>query len=264
VLPIVSRINPGDITVRHPWTGDAVVVHSFRHRGYWFYGSEREHHVMLDFVRLTGRGDTVFDVGGHIGFTTMLFSVLAPDGRVHVFEPGPDNLRYLRRNVATLGNVTVVAAAVGATPGRADLQVEDLSGQNNSLVPDEAALDRTSRSTNVRPHTSVVSVEVVALDAYAATGRVVPDFIKVDVEGFEWEVVQGATGLIDEHHPALMIELTRQREETVEWLQERGYAVLDERLREIDRPTWAGQNVFFLHRERHRSAIERFCTLSEP
>jgi FkbM family methyltransferase len=260
VLPVLARVNPGDITVRHPWTGDPLRVHSFRHRGFWFNAGDRERQIVLDFIRLIGRRDTIYDVGGHIGFTSMLFSALAVDGAVHVFEPSPDNLRYLRRNVAHNPNVTVIAAAVGAEPGRASLHLEDLSGQNNSLVPDGRVLDRTARSVHVQPHVDVTEVEVVTLDGHAARHQTKPDFVKVDVEGFEWEVLQGALETVRDHCPIWMVELTRRRDETLAWMEGRGYAPLDERLRRLDRPPWPGQNVVFMHRERHAWALERFTS----
>jgi FkbM family methyltransferase len=153
----------------------------------------------------------------------------------------------------------VVSAAVGAHPGRGDLQVENLSGQNNSLVPAEAALDRTARSAHLRPRTDVVDVEVLTLDGYVEATGIAPDFVKVDVEGFEWEVLQGAARLVSERRPAWMIELTRRRQETAAWLVDHGYEVLDENLRHLVRPTWTGQNVVFLHRDRHKWALERFA-----
>src|SRR5947209_17480972 len=116
-MPLLSRFNAGDIRLAHHWTGDPLTVHSFRHRGYWFYGTRRERETIMSFIRLIGRSDAVVDVGSHIGYLSMLFARLTPGGAVIAVEPASDNLAYLRRNTSLFNNVSIEPVALGASPG---------------------------------------------------------------------------------------------------------------------------------------------------
>ncbi|MCC7359394.1 MAG: FkbM family methyltransferase [Anaerolineales bacterium] len=144
-------------------------------------------------------GDTFVDVGANRG----LYSVVAarrvgPAGRVLAFEPSPREINYLKRNLGhnQLANVTVVAAAVGAQAGRADLLVAADGGLNS--------LARTEHPEQVAQSTQ--PVDVSALDDYLAehsVGRV--HFMKIDVEGAEAEVLRGAAGLLTGPHPPIIL-----------------------------------------------------------
>src|SRR6202035_4686115 len=124
VIPALSRLNPGNIVVRHHWTGDKVYLHSFRHKGYWFYGMSRERDEMVALKGLVRASDAVFDIGAHIGYTALYLAALVPDGHVYSFEPGSNNLPYLRRNVATKLNISVIESAVGDRCGTALIGLE--------------------------------------------------------------------------------------------------------------------------------------------
>ena len=189
VLPVLARVNPGDITIRNPRTRDRLRLHSFKHRGYWFHGRSREQVSMEIFASCIEPGDVVLEVGGHIGFVTQYFSSLVgPHGRVVVFEPGPNNLPYLHSNVDGLANVTIVEAAAGAEEGEAVLYVEELTGQNNSLVQGFAGLADNEKSAGVSGHAAAVATRVTVLDTHVPGSGV--DLVKIDVEGFELEVLR--------------------------------------------------------------------------
>ena len=146
LLPIFARVNPGEVTIRNHYSGHALRLHSFRHKGYWFHGRRREAATMALFPRVIRQGDLVAEVGGHIGYISQYFSQLVGEsGHVVVFEPGPNNLPFLRRNTRDLPNVQVVALGVGREPGHADFFIEGLTGQNNSFVANFEGLAVTRR-----------------------------------------------------------------------------------------------------------------------
>jgi len=88
-----------DLSIAHPWVPPSRFrLNSFRHKGYWYHGKSRELRTMQLFAKLIRPNDTVAEVGGHIGFISMFFAKLVGDnGRVVVFEPGSNNLPYLRQ-----------------------------------------------------------------------------------------------------------------------------------------------------------------------
>jgi FkbM family methyltransferase len=129
---------------------------------------------------------TVVDVGGNIGIYTRYFAGLTEQtGRVHSFEPGPTNFEHLKENTSGLGNVSLNHAAVGERNGVIKL-----------FISDELNVDhRTFDSGDGRKS---VDVPVVTLDDYFAPGERV-DFIKIDVQGYEWNVLQGARRVLAEN-----------------------------------------------------------------
>ena len=155
------------------------------------------------FVRsLVQRGDTVVDVGAHIGFFTMqLAALVGPQGRVYAFEPLGANADLVERSIhenAFGGRVVFARAAVGAASGVARLTYprETLnSGGAYLLRDDDAPL----------PGNLAADTPVVALDDAGIDRRV--RFIKMDVEGAEPQVLRGAARLLARDRPIIMSEL---------------------------------------------------------
>ena len=98
---------------------------------------ERERNTMLLFKKLINNGDTVIEVGGHIGYISLYFSnLIGKEGLLYVFEPGINNLPYLKNNVKEKHNIVVIEKAVGSCNARMPFYIENLSGQNNSFIKD--------------------------------------------------------------------------------------------------------------------------------
>ena len=256
LFPLFSRLNPGDITIRHHFTGDRLRIHSFRHRGYWWHGRHREAESTAAFRTLVRRGTTAFDVGTHVGYMSQLFAQLVgPSGRVVSFEPGENNLPYTRANVAGHDNITLVEKAVGPHSGTATIYLEDVTGQNNSLVKDYEGVGSTSLHS-VQAHVREVSIPMVSLDDFVRTSGLVPDFIKVDVEGFELGVLAGAGETLKAHHPMLMVEIGRAETAAVIALfHALGYVAYRPDGRPIRTLADRVENTFFLHPEHHAASI---------
>jgi FkbM family methyltransferase len=133
-------------------------------------------------------GSVVFDVGAHHGFLTILFSRwVGPTGRVHAFEPSAPNVLALDANIALnrLQNCTRQFAAIGSTAGTTEM--------NGESVANHSGAGR--------------AVPRVALDDYCRTGNISKvDVIKIDVEGFEGQVLRGAQRLLA-GRPKIALEL---------------------------------------------------------
>ena len=258
-LRIFSRINPGDVTITHHWTGDRLRLHSFRHKGYWYHGFRRERSTMLSLVRLLGRGDVVIEVGGHIGYLTLHCARLVGEpGAVHVFEPGPNNLPYLHANVGSIDNVVIVEEALGNTPGIAQLFVEDLTGQNNTMLAEAGEYRRNSRSAGVDARTYSVSVPVTTMDDYCADNGITPNLLKIDVESFELEVLEGAKATLAGSRPIVLVEIARREDEVLALMTSLGYGLFSDDLQRLGTVS-PGRNYVFLHEGFHGALIARVC-----
>lgn len=197
-----------------------------KHRSFAYGSWEPE---VVDAVSGVVRsGMRVIDIGAHGGFYVLLLSrLVGHKGSVIAFEPLPANLRMLNQNVAmnALGNVTVEGVAVC-----------DHSGQFELEAPDPAALV-VAGPMELSEIGKALPVPCVSLDDYFAGNSVPIDFIKMDVEGAEDDVLRGAEKVVNTYHPSMMIELHNvgRAEEhpvplylqkigyTIEWLSEVGY-----------------------------------------
>lgn len=146
--------------------------------------------VEMRFLRdhLIQPGDVVFEAGAHHGCTTILLSRWVGDqGKVFAFEPHPGNGEIIRRNILLnkLSNVVLHGKAVGAGKGTILM-----NAKSNSSV----------QASNPR---GGVSVEMTFLDKYA---DLKPNFLKIDVEGYEAEVLKGAKKILATR-PKLAMEI---------------------------------------------------------
>src|SRR5688500_13872274 len=130
VLKLLKCFNR-DISIRHHWVNQRLALNLYQHKGYWYYGRKREQDCVDQFYKLIGREDIGFEVGGHIGYLTQIFSSIAR--QVIVFEPGSNNLHYLRQNIQNSSNVELVEKAASDFNGTASFYLDPLTGQNNSL-----------------------------------------------------------------------------------------------------------------------------------
>jgi FkbM family methyltransferase len=132
--------------------------------------------------------DVCFDVGANAGYYTTLMARAARLGSVHAFEPDPVCGALLQLNVRInrLENVALNPIVLGATPGRVQFVRASDSGFNSL------------RDTGRRPVSSTFPVTMNTMDAYAdAAGIRRVDVLKIDVEGAEGLVIEGARRLLE-------------------------------------------------------------------
>lgn len=140
-------------------------------------------------------GDVFWDVGAHAGFMVAAASrLVGPRGAVVAFEPNPENAHRLRRTIEMNGliNVTLREVALSSRVGTSDFFVPGSSSMG-SLVPSSGTGQRFTVET------STVDAEARSLPA--------PALVKIDVEGSELDVLDGAEALLATHHPPLIIEI---------------------------------------------------------
>jgi FkbM family methyltransferase len=138
-------------------------------------------------ARLVRPGMTVVEVGSNLGLYTVLLSrLVGPEGRVVAFEPDPTLAPLVVRSGAAngCGNIAVRAQALGRERGRQMLHTLAINSGDNHLSAGGGRWLRRS-----------VEVEVVALDEVAP--QLVPDLVKIDVQGWELEVLRGMERLIE-------------------------------------------------------------------
>jgi FkbM family methyltransferase len=149
-------------------------------------------------------GLTVYDIGGHEGAFTLFFArAVGPEGRVIVFEPNPRSAARNLQNVALNGftNVELHQLALGSSPTTATLVVNPESSGRSRLARSEQAQSEGDPAERVE-------VEVDSLDRWISAKRLPQaDFVKIDTEGFERDVLIGARDTLERVRPQLFIEI---------------------------------------------------------
>lgn len=198
-------------------------------------------------ARVLRRGMTALDIGAHHGYYTLLFSNrTGAEGGVIAFEPSPRERRKLMRHLRINGckNVKVEPVALGSTEGEEELfVVESWETGCNSLRPPD-----------VPQPVRRVRVSVTRLDAYVEREKIPHvDFIKLDVEGGELEVLKGAAGVLRSRpRPIILCEVYDLRtrpwgyaaEEIVEYLSAFGYRWFEPKAAGRLQPVPAGRRQF--------------------
>ncbi|MET8258238.1 FkbM family methyltransferase [Micromonospora sp. NPDC005205] len=176
---------------------------SLLHRSLDVYYGDPERDARMDafYSRFVNGGDLVFDIGSHVGDHIASFRRLG--ARVVAVEPQPLCLRALRAIYADDDQVTVIDAACGALPGRTRLHVNSANPTVSTASPDFVLAAEGAGGWEGQVWDTDIEVAVVTVDALIETYGV-PAFTKIDVEGFEDEVLAGLTRPL----PALSFEFT--------------------------------------------------------
>ncbi len=172
-------------------------------------------------------GVTVADVGAHFGFYTLLAAHLAgEEGKVFAFEASPRVFSVLQNNARTFVQIETMHCAVSNESGELSFyEFPTHYSEYNTLSPEQ--FEQSDWFQRI-PHQKV-TVPAIHLDAFFAEKQIQPDFIKIDVEGAEFQVVQGTQALLREHAPMIAMEfLAAERmnaghRQALELLQTLGY-----------------------------------------
>ena len=157
------------------------------------------------------------DIGANVGSWATILAQLCDE--VHAFEPNPQALPILRGYMTTRQNVRLFDAAVGDTVGDLDLHLYANSAWASAYRENDLDAWRDGEPSET------IRVPRVTLDALGYDARPV-DFVKIDVEGAECDVLRGAAGMIVRRHPRMLIEIhsAANREWALDFLDAHGYA----------------------------------------
>ncbi len=176
-----------------------------------------------------GEGDLVVDVGANVGYISrMLSDWVGPEGRVISLEPVPETCALLRHGLRTLGvdNVEIHCLGASSRTGPVTMAIpHDASGVENLYESHVVSVGEDT--SEIRK----VEAELVSLDELLADRINEVRLVKVDVEGHEWDAIQGAKALIRASRPVLVIEMNEDPDvpgsnaaQLGAWLAKEGYA----------------------------------------
>jgi len=174
---------------------------------------------ILKYIQKHFKQDGVFvDVGANIGLMSLFVSRYFPLANIHAFEAHPETAVILRENLSLnsfSNNITVHSVALGSERSTVSISADLDANRGGASIVNEGQ--------------QPISVECFTMDEVLAESKV--DLIKIDVEGYELHVLQGAKKIIESQHPVLIIEISQDRDGTDQtkaiwnFVQEMGFVV---------------------------------------
>jgi FkbM family methyltransferase len=150
---------------------------------------ERFGQAMLSNIR---PGDVVWDSGANLGFYTQQFlDRVGTHGQVIAFEPAPACFDALTRKFKNIANIQLENAAMGPHEGKARMRL-----QADPLATTHQILDEGHVGEGLSNDDIVVEVSLFTGDSYWKKNQQTPSMIKIDVEGYEEQVLLGMAVLL--------------------------------------------------------------------
>jgi FkbM family methyltransferase len=170
-----------------------------------FWRGEHEPEVQATLSAIVHPGDIVYDVGAHIGSLALGASrLVGANGKVIAFDADPENVERLRENAARNGLQAILQGVHTAVWSHAPEQ--EISFRRASSGTSQGGVEAGGQRP-VLANGELISVPVITLDEFVATGSPPPHLIKIDVEGGESEVLRGAANLLRAYRPTLIVEV---------------------------------------------------------
>lgn len=159
-----------------------------------------EHFLSTVFFTICSISKYLFDVGANVGYHTIGALAFNPEFKCTAFEPNESVATKFRRNLVMNGHfndVDFFDCALGLSSEKGLLKVPTLNGSPGSTLTDSYQGD----------YLKVDEVEIHALDDFLSSRC---DLLKIDVEGYEFNVISGGIGFIQKNLPIIFIELMRK------------------------------------------------------
>lgn len=166
-------------------------------------------------VKFLDKKKSFIDVGAHIGYYSLWVSPFCKE--VYAFEPDKRNLPFLSRNQKRVNNLIVVEKAI--TLGGADKVLFDVSG--------ESTINHLTDAEEVRE--GIIEVPAISIDDFVSENRLEICGIKIDVEGYDLDVVRSAEETMKKQSPVFLIEfyegIKNNKEDLFRMVEKNSYSI---------------------------------------
>jgi len=206
-------------------------------------------------LRQAKRGDVVVDVGANIGYyTVLLANKVGENGKVYAFEPDKINFEILKKNIEAnnLKNIEIINAAVGSKAGKLKLyKSKNNFGDHKLFKPTLPSLKKGGKTKIASEETEVV--RIIKLDDYLKNQKI--NLMKIDTQGWEPEVIDGAMKIIKRDQPIMFLEYSPA---SYQQARLNGKKMM-EFLRKIYRKIWWIDEWLYIYKNLSQEKIDEIC-----
>ena len=176
-------------------------------------------------VSIALRLESFWDVGANIGYYTWLLKSASPGLRAVLFEASPANAELVRATLERnqLPDVELIAAGASDRRGDGYLRVDSLAGATSTL---DHSAEQTFEEQHWGIRAGTTPIRLVTIDDERSR-RLRVDFLKIDVEGHEAAVLEGAQHTIFSDQPIIFVECFHPEHECLKCLEREGYRFVD-------------------------------------
>jgi len=164
---------------------------------------------------------TILDIGANYGFISLAFqSNLGKKTSIYSFEPHPEIVKVFEKSIQKnkINNIITENVAVGNTT---ESVMINLYGQTSNIIDiGDTVVKRTL-------------IKQIKLDDYLIEHNIIPNFIKIDVDGYELEVLEGLKIAIARYRPIMVVE-TNGNEDVLQFLKDCSYKLVNLNLNEFE------------------------------
>ena len=174
-----------------------VDIHDYVGHFLYFGFKDTSHEALYSLIN---ENDNIIDVGTNIGSTILQFTNLSgEESRIIGFEPDPVNFKNCQKNISLnkFKNIQVFSEGLGNEKGSFQLIVDEPSNRGMNRVSIENQPGKSSAMINIETLDSIINREKI--------NRI--NIVKIDVEGFEMNVLKGAVKLVESQSPIFFIEI---------------------------------------------------------
>ena len=160
------------------------------------YSKNINFHLLQKFLP----GSVYLDIGANIGTTALPIAFHNPDSEVHAFEPNPNIFEILKINKIqnNCSNIFLYNMAAGSKKERLPFFVSQQEEANHGL----SSLFKNSDILKAKS----IEVDVIKVDDFFENLKKKISLIKIDVQGLEWDVIQGSKNIINKYKPTIIFE----------------------------------------------------------
>lgn len=193
----------------------------------YILGNYEDPETMNSFLSWLKPGTVFYDLGGHMGYYALIANKFINSGTIYSFEPLPsareifEKHLLLNKKLMAADNIKLLPFAISDSDKEVEFSNNSLWGQGNTYI---------SRSEIFTSAEDKITVQCQSIDGLLEKGYAPPDIIKIDVEGAEYDVLQGAVNSLQLYKPHILLathdyHLPGVQEKCIGFLKQLGYHV---------------------------------------